>query len=168
MQIDPAQHTHADNYKLLTNPVVPRPIAWFTSQNANGVINLAPFSFFNEVSGNPLYLIISIGLNDAGEAKDTAKNIMASGEFVVNLVTGELSDAMNIPAADFPGVQVAQFAIAGQQYAGDRRGGDVPCGRSCRTTGRFDVARISYVEWKKGRTGSISKTNSSGGSDGGI
>ena len=105
MQIDPALHSNADNYKLLTNLVVPRPIAWVTSQSQSGVINLAPFSFFNAVGTNPLYLIISIGLNDAGEPKDTAKNIQASGEFVVNLVTEDLFDAMNISAADFPSEQ---------------------------------------------------------------
>ena len=103
MQIDPSQHSIADNYKLLSNLVVPRPIAWVTSLSPCGVINLAPFSFFNAVGANPLYLIISIGLNDAGETKDTAKNILACGEFVVNLVTEELFDAMNISAADFPG-----------------------------------------------------------------
>jgi flavin reductase (DIM6/NTAB) family NADH-FMN oxidoreductase RutF len=102
MQIDPSQHSVADNYKLLTNLVVPRPIAWVTSLNANGVVNLAPFSFFNAVGANPLYLIISIGLTDSGETKDTARNILAGGEFVVNLVTEELFDAMNISAADFP------------------------------------------------------------------
>ncbi len=102
MQIDPSLHSVADNYKLLTNLVVPRPIAWVTSQNASGVINLAPFSFFNAVGASPLYIIISIGLNDAGETKDTAKNILAGGEFVVNLVTEDLFDAMNISAADFP------------------------------------------------------------------
>jgi len=102
MQIDPSENTTQDNYKLLTNLVVPRPIAWVTTQNANGLINLAPFSFFNAVGADPLYVIISVGLNDAGELKDTAKNILASGEFVVNLVTEELFDAMNISAADFP------------------------------------------------------------------
>jgi len=106
MQIDPSKHSPSENYKLLTNLVVPRPIAWVTSLNANGVTNLAPFSFFNAVSGNPMYLIISIGTDDAreeaGGVKDTAKNILASGEFVVNLVTEELFDAMNISAADFP------------------------------------------------------------------
>ena len=102
MQIDPSLHSVADNYKLLTNLVVPRPIAWVTSQNPSGIVNLAPFSFFNAVGANPLYLIISIGLTDAGETKDTAKNILGGGEFVVNLVTEELFDAMNISAADFP------------------------------------------------------------------
>ena len=103
MQIDPSQHTAAENYKLLTNLVVPRPIAWVTSVNAAGVVNLAPFSFFNAVGSEPLYVVVSIGTNDAGEPKDTAKNILAGGEFVVNLVTEELFDAMNVSAADFPG-----------------------------------------------------------------
>lgn len=102
MQIDPSLHSVADNYKLLTNLVVPRPIAWVTSLNASGVVNLAPFSFFNAVVANPLYLIFSVGLTDAGETKDTAKNVLSSGEFVVNMVTEELFDAMNISAADFP------------------------------------------------------------------
>ena len=54
MQIDPFQQSAPDNYKLLTNLVVPRPIAWVTSVNASGAINLAPFSFFNAVGANPL------------------------------------------------------------------------------------------------------------------
>jgi flavin reductase (DIM6/NTAB) family NADH-FMN oxidoreductase RutF len=102
MQIDPAQHSNADGYKLLTNLVVPRPIAWVTSRNANGLVNLAPFSFFNAVGSDPLYVVVSVGVNDKGEPKDTAKNIRASGEFVVNLVTEDLFDAMNTSAADFP------------------------------------------------------------------
>ena len=102
MQIDPSRHATADNYKLLTNLVVPRPIAWVSSQNSAGIINLAPFSFFNAVGADPLYMIISIGHNEAGKPKDTANNIRASGEFVVNLVTEDLLDAMNVSAADFP------------------------------------------------------------------
>jgi flavin reductase (DIM6/NTAB) family NADH-FMN oxidoreductase RutF len=102
MQIDPSLHTNEDNYKLLTNLVVPRPIAWVTSLSQAGVINLAPFSFFNAVGSDPLYVIISIGCRDSGAPKDTAKNILASGEFVVNLVTEDLFDAMNISAVDFP------------------------------------------------------------------
>lgn len=102
MQIDPAVHSQADNYKLLTNLVVPRPIAWVTSQDAQGVVNLAPFSFFNALGSDSLYLVISVAKNDAGELKDTGRNILASGEFVVNMVTEELFDAMNLSAADFP------------------------------------------------------------------
>jgi len=102
MQIDPALHTNADNYKLVTNLVVPRPIAWVTSLGETDVVNLAPFSFFNAIGSNPLYLIISIGKRDNGDSKDTANNIQASGEFVVNLVTEDLIGVMNISAADFP------------------------------------------------------------------
>ncbi len=102
MQIDPALHSNASNYKLLTNLVVPRPIAWVTSLNATGVVNLAPFSFFNAVGSNPVYVVISVAMDDAGYPKDTANNIRNSGEFVVNMVTEELLSAMNISAADFP------------------------------------------------------------------
>ena len=206
MQIDPSLHSAPDNYKLLTNLVVPRPIAWVTSQNADGVINLAPFSFFNAVSGNPIYLIVSVGVNDAGEMKGTAKNILASGEFVVNMVTEELFEAMNVSAADFPegeselaavnlhaapSVKVKPPRLAESQvsmecklhssqllgtntliigevvmfHVADHLMGPrmhvnnfAPIGRLgspsvyCRTTDRFDVARISYAEWKKGNT----------------
>jgi len=102
MQIDPALHSHADNHKILTNVVVPRPIAWVTSCDESGVVNLAPFSFFNAVGSDPIYVIVSIGLRDDGSLKDTARNIEASGEFVVNLVTEPLLAAMNISAAEFP------------------------------------------------------------------
>lgn len=116
MHIDPAQQTHATNYKLVTNLVVPRPIAWVTSRSPAGVINLAPFSFFNAVGATPVYLVFSVGLNDAGELKDTARNIQANGEFVVNMVTENLFDAMNVSAADFP-PEVSELAIAGLHVA---------------------------------------------------
>jgi flavin reductase (DIM6/NTAB) family NADH-FMN oxidoreductase RutF len=102
MQIDPSAHAKADNYKLLTNLVVPRPIAWVSTLRRDGAINLAPFSFFNAVGSDPLYVVLGIGRRDNGAPKDTAVNIEASGEFVVNMVTEELLGAMNISAADFP------------------------------------------------------------------
>jgi len=102
MHIDPSLHAKADNYKLLTNLVVPRPIAWITTRSQSGVINLAPFSFFNAVGSDPLYVVIGIGRRNNGEPKDTARNIESSGEFVVNMVTEDLLGAMNISGADFP------------------------------------------------------------------
>lgn len=112
MHIDPAQQSHATNYKLITNLVVPRPIAWISTKSPEGVINLAPFSFFNAVGANPVYLVISIGSNEAGALKDTARNIEATGEFVVNMVTEDLFGAMNVSAADFP-PDMSELAIAG-------------------------------------------------------
>ena len=102
MQIDPALQSSAENSKLLTNPVVPRPIAWVSTLGQSGGVNLAPFSFFNALGSDPVYLVISVGRNDKGELKDTEKNIQATGEFVVNMVTEDLLDAMNLSAADFP------------------------------------------------------------------
>ena len=116
MQIDPSQQSHATNYKLLTNLVVPRPIAWITSCNAAGVVNLAPFSFFNAVGAEPVYVMVSVGHNDAGELKDTARNIAANGEFVVHLVTEELFAAMNISAASFP-PDISELSVAGLHTA---------------------------------------------------
>ena len=102
MQIDPARQPGRDTYMLLTNLVVPRPIAWVTSQSAAGIVNLAPFSFFNAVSGDPPFVVLGIGVRDDGSPKDTCRNIQSKGEFAVNLVTEELLTAMNISAADFP------------------------------------------------------------------
>lgn len=102
MQISPSDHTASDNYKLLTNLVVPRPIAWVSSVSGEGLVNLAPFSFFNAVDNDPLLVMISVGKNSDGSLKDTASNIVATGDFVVNLVTEELMQAMNISAVDFP------------------------------------------------------------------
>ena len=120
MHIDPAANSTADNYKILTNLVVPRPIAWVTSQNEHGVINLAPFSFFNAVGNKPLFVIISVGKNDDGSDKDTARNIKRSGEFAINLVTEELFNAMNISAADFPADE-SELSAAGLHPAVSQR-----------------------------------------------
>jgi flavin reductase (DIM6/NTAB) family NADH-FMN oxidoreductase RutF len=120
MHIDPATNSTADNYKILTNLVVPRPIAWVTSQNEHGVINLAPFSFFNAVGNKPLFVIISVGKNDDGSDKDTGRNIKRSGEFAINLVTEDLFDAMNISSADFPGDE-SELSATGLQPADSQR-----------------------------------------------
>lgn len=102
MNIDPAAHSASHNYKLLTNLVVPRPIAWVTSCNAEGLVNLAPFSFFNAIGSDPVLVMISVAHNPDGSMKHTGRNIVARGEFVVNLVTEDLMDAMNLSAAEFP------------------------------------------------------------------
>jgi flavin reductase (DIM6/NTAB) family NADH-FMN oxidoreductase RutF len=116
MQIDPTQHPGPQSYQLLTSLVVPRPIAWVTSLGETGVLNLAPFSFFNAVSGDPPYVALSVGRRDDGGPKDTGRNIESKGEFVVNLVTEELMRAMHISAADFPPDE-SEVAAAGLHAA---------------------------------------------------
>jgi flavin reductase (DIM6/NTAB) family NADH-FMN oxidoreductase RutF len=102
MTINPNDNAALDNYKLLTNLVIPRPIAWVTSRSEKGIINLAPFSFFNAIGADPLYIVMGFGRAADGGKKDTPRNIDFTGDFVVHLITEDLIDAMNISAADFP------------------------------------------------------------------
>ena len=99
-------------YKLLAATVVPRPIAWVVSQSAAGVVNAAPFSFFNVLAGDPPTVGISIGNRAPGQSKDTLANILATGEFVVNLVSRDNAEAMNKTATEFP-PGVDELAMAG-------------------------------------------------------
>lgn len=102
MHIDPAEQKPRDVYKLMTSLVLPRPIAWVTSRNENATLNLAPFSFFNMVSGSPPYMMVSVGTKDSGARKDTYYNVMRTREFVLHMVTEELMHAMNLSGAEFP------------------------------------------------------------------
>jgi len=88
-------------YKLLVSTVVPRPIAWVTTQDLDGSVNAAPFSFFNAVSGDPPVVAIGIGGRAPGDVKDTGGNIRRTGQFVVNMVSDALAEKMNITAIDF-------------------------------------------------------------------
>ena len=88
-------------YKLLVGLVVPRPIAFVSTYNANGVANCAPFSFFNVVSHEPPLVIISFGTRDKGGIKDTLRNVLRTGEFVVNLVDEATANGMHIASGDY-------------------------------------------------------------------
>lgn len=101
MKIHADQLTKSTAYKLLTGVVVPRPIAWVSTRSAEGRSNVAPFSCFTFVSADPPMIGFNCGLRD-GQRKDTAANIHATGEFVVNVVDEPLLDAMHRSAADFP------------------------------------------------------------------
>ena len=91
-----------ERYKLLSALVVPRPISFVTTVNEKGVVNAAPYSFFNVFSEDPALVVIGIGRRSDGSLKDTALNIEANGEFVVNLVDEGIAHAMNVAATDFP------------------------------------------------------------------
>ncbi|HYF07833.1 MAG TPA: flavin reductase family protein [Acetobacteraceae bacterium] len=102
MLFDFSKIPHEQAYKLVVSSVVPRPVAWVVSQDRQGMLNAAPYSFFNAFSDNPVVIAIGCGPNPDRSAKDTLSNIEATGEFVVNLVSAPLADAMNITAVDFP------------------------------------------------------------------
>jgi len=108
---DLASLSNADTYKLLASVVLPRPIAWVVSRNKAGALNAAPFSFFNIVSADPPIIAISFAGPPDRTEKDTLANILAHGEFVVNMVPEELAEAMNITATNAPrGTDETQLA----------------------------------------------------------
>ncbi|WP_084360481.1 flavin reductase family protein [Hydrogenophaga palleronii] len=91
----------ATAYRLLVGAVVPRPVAWITTRSKNGVVNAAPFSSYNYVAHSPPMVAVNIGTKD-GELKDTARNIVETGEFVVNVATLDAMDLMHGCSADYP------------------------------------------------------------------
>lgn len=108
---DPAKLEPAARHKLTIGTIVPRPIAWISSVNAAGAVNLAPFSYFMGCHSYLPAIAVSIG-SRGGEPKDSRANIEAAGEFVVNVVTDELAERMNMTAADFP-PDISELAVAG-------------------------------------------------------
>jgi flavin reductase (DIM6/NTAB) family NADH-FMN oxidoreductase RutF len=90
-----------ERYKLMVSTIVPRPIAWVVTQDSQGQLNAAPFSFFNAFAGDPPVVGIGIGSHDPGRPKDTRRNIRDTGQFVVNLVSEEARERMNITAIEF-------------------------------------------------------------------
>jgi flavin reductase (DIM6/NTAB) family NADH-FMN oxidoreductase RutF len=100
--IDTATTPPADVYHYLVGLVTPRPIAWVTTVSPAGVVNLAPFSFFNAFSANPPIVVFSPTLTRDGRKKDTLRNVEASGEFVVNAATADLAAKVNLTAKELP------------------------------------------------------------------
>lgn len=94
--------TRAERYKMLCAAVIPRPVAWITSIDPAGVVNAAPYSFFNVFSDEPALVIIGIDKKADGGMKDSLTNIQSAGAFVVNLADTALVDAMVGTAAAFP------------------------------------------------------------------
>lgn len=89
-------------YKLLAATIMPRPIAWVVSQDREGHLNAAPYSFFNAMGSEPPTIVLGIQSDPGRGFKDTAANIHATGEFVINLVPEAMVEAMNITALDAP------------------------------------------------------------------
>lgn len=99
-------------YKLLAATVIPRPIAWIVTQSVDGVRNAAPYSFFNVMGSAPPTVAIGLLADPDRGLKDTARNIIDTGEFVVNLVPERLVRQMNLTSADAP-YGVDELALAG-------------------------------------------------------
>lgn len=146
MEIDYATISPRERYKLLVGSLVPRPVALVSTIGLDGRHNAAPFSFFNAVSDDPP--AIAIGVNsDPAHTKDTARNIRATGEFVVNLVDEALATRMNLCAAELPADQ-DEFELAGlTALAGVR----VRAPRVAEAPISFECRRLATLELGVGR-----------------
>ncbi len=101
MHLDFETLSPRDRYKLLTAVVIPRPVAWVTTRSPEGVVNAAPFSFFNVFGEDPATVVLGLQHREDGARKDTTRNIDATGEFVVNIATPDLTEAMVATAATY-------------------------------------------------------------------
>ncbi|HCF2339540.1 flavin reductase family protein [Pseudomonas paraeruginosa] len=102
MQLDFTIIAPAEAYRWLASTVTPRPIAWVSTLSAEGVSNLAPFSFFQVISDEPPTLMVNVSLRDDGSLKDTLRNVQATGQLVIHLVGAAQAETMNATAAWLP------------------------------------------------------------------
>lgn len=119
MELDPAALDIPDRYKILIGSIVPRPIAWVSTVSPDGRPNLAPFSFFNGVSSNPMTLLFCPANKPDGTEKDTLRNIAATGQFVVNVVRHAMRSQMSACAEELPYGE-SEWELAGLKMAPSR------------------------------------------------
>jgi flavin reductase (DIM6/NTAB) family NADH-FMN oxidoreductase RutF len=115
MEFDFERLSSHERYKVMTSTIVPRPIAWVTTLSQGGVVNAAPFSFFNALCRDPPILALGIMSDEDGSMKDTARNILDTGEFVVNLVPAEAAGGMNATSANVQ-PDIDELALAGLEH----------------------------------------------------
>ncbi len=135
---------HADRaYAILASLVTPRPIALVTTLDAQGVVNAAPFSFFNLMGANPPILAFAPGNRDDGAPKDTAANIRLNHEFVVNLVDEPIAEAMNRCAATLPPgkseIEHAGFHLSPSSIIRPPRITEAPASLECTEWGTLEI-----------------------------
>jgi len=148
MEFDFAELPQASRYKLMASAITPRPIAWVTSQSAQGVLNAAPYSFFNMMGDAPPTIALGLLQRDTGGSKDTATNILETGEFVVNLVCEAQAEAMNITCADAP-PEINELELAGLETLLSR---SVKPPRIAGTPASFECVTLHALETGPGQT----------------
>lgn len=112
LDVDPQTIEQRERYKLLCGLVVPRPVALVTSLSEDGTVNAAPFSFFNVFSEEPPVAVLGLNARPEGGLKDTTRNIDASSEYVIHLVSDSQAKAMNVCAVNFP-PEISEIDMAG-------------------------------------------------------
>ena len=130
MHVDLSSLSKASVYATMTQTIVPRPVAWITSRSESGVLNLAPYSYFNAMASDPPLVVVSFGRRPDGSTKDTRRNIETGGAFVVNIAHREMAEAMTASSATLP-EDVSEVDELGLETA-PMPGTDVPRLAACR------------------------------------
>ncbi len=112
MHYDPDREDHGFKHSPFKSCVVPRPIGWISTLSADGVANLAPFSQFQNITYDPPIVMFSANQRTTAQRKDTVINVEATGEFVWNMATYDLREAVNVSSREFPS-EVDEFEAAG-------------------------------------------------------
>lgn len=112
MYYDPEKNDHGLAHAPFKSCVVPRPIGWISTVSTEGVHNLAPYSQFQNLNFDPAYVMFSANQTSRGTRKDTVANIEATREFVYNMATYDLREAVNRSAQPVP-PEVDEFELAG-------------------------------------------------------
>ena len=139
----------SDVYKLLASVILPRPIAWIVSRDAQGELNAAPYSFFNILGSDPPVIAVSFSNAPDRDTKDSLHNIRERGEFVVNLVPEELAEAMNLTATNAPRgfdeTRLAGLALAPGTTVGIPRIAASPVALECRLFETINLGGSSTI-----------------------
>jgi flavin reductase (DIM6/NTAB) family NADH-FMN oxidoreductase RutF len=151
LKFDLEKASHSEIYKLLIGLIAPRPIALITSMDEKGCLNAAPFSAFNYLGTDPPIVAVGVAnrVDQAFMPKDTARNIRRTGEFVVNVVTEDLAEKMNICAIDFPEgmneVEIAGFTTTPSQIVRVPRIAESHAALECREHTTLEIGRSRII-----------------------
>jgi len=147
LSFDLATMPQRDRYKLLISLVIPRPIALVTTLGPTGIVNAAPFSFFNLFSESPPLVVLGLQSKPNGSLKDTSAHIRDRGSFVVNLVDEALGARMNICSIDFP-PEISEIAAAGLTTL---PGVKIPVPRIAESPASFECRHYTTLEVSRER-----------------
>lgn len=135
MNIDFAQYTESDIYFLMTQAIIPRPVAWVMTKNIGGNYNLAPFSYFTPVSSEPPLVLFSVGDKANGQQKDTTQNFLREKHCVIHIASEGQLNALNQSSANLPygtsEVTANQLALENWPEANTLRLADAPITMAC-------------------------------------
>ena len=147
--IDPNDIGQRDRYKLVCGLVVPRPIALVTTKSVKGVVNAAPFSFFNIFSEAPAVVVLGLNSKPDGSIKDTTRNLRETGEYVIHVVTEDVVEKANVCATEFPSdvseIDIAKFSLKPSRVVTPPTIAEAPVALECKLMSITPVSPVRNV-----------------------